>query len=158
MNKMSPFRRRLALFSPLVMLLAVANLHAESPISTSMAGVAEVPPVNTAAKGTANIVISPDRMVSGNIKVSGMVPTMAHIHEGAIGKNEPPIITLTKVLDDSFAVPPESKLSEAQYSSFLAGNLYINVHSTAYPNGEIRGQLPGKPMRIANGTGHGESP
>jgi hypothetical protein len=158
MIKTSPSHRLFSLLAPLALLLAAANLHAESPISTSLSGAAEVPPVTTAATGTVHITITPDRMVSGNIKVSGMVPTMAHIHEGAIGKNGPPIITLTKVLDDSFAVPAESKLSEAQYSSFLAGHLYINVHSAAYPNGEIRGQLPGKPMRIANGTGRGKSP
>jgi hypothetical protein len=158
MIKTSPPCRLFSLLAPLALLLAAANLHAESAISTSLSGAAEVPPVTTAAQGTVHITISPDRKVSGNIKVSGMVPTMAHIHEGAIGKNGPPIITLTKVLDDSFAVPADAKLSEAQYSSFLAGNLYINVHSAAYPNGEIRGQLPGKPMRIANKTGRGESP
>ena len=146
----SPSRRLLSFLAPLALLLTAANLHAESPISISLSGAAEVPPVTTAAKGTVHITITPDRMVSGNIKVSGIVPTMAHIHEGTIGKNGPPIITLNKTLDDSFAVPADAKLSEAQYSSFLAGNLYINAHSAAYPNGEIRAQLPGKPMRIAN--------
>jgi len=146
----SPSRCLLSFLVPLALLLTAANLHAESPISISLSGAAEVPPVTTAAKGTVHITITPDRMVSGNIKVSGIVPTMAHIHEGTVGKNGPPIITLNKTLDDSFAVPADAKLSEAQYSSFLAGNLYINAHSAAYPNGEIRAQLPGKPMRIAN--------
>jgi len=135
---------------PLAMLLAAANLYAESPISISLTGAAEVPPVSTSASGMVNITVLPNRSVSGNIDISGMTATMAHIHEGAVGKNGQPIITLIKKGDKAFAVPADAKFSEAQYTSYLAGNLYVNVHSEAYPNGEIRAQLPGKPMRIAN--------
>ncbi|OMG51885.1 CHRD domain-containing protein [Azonexus hydrophilus] len=140
---------RLSRLLPLAILLASANLYAESPISTSLTGAAEVPAVTTAASGQVNISIQPNRAVSGSIQISGMVPTVAHIHEGPVGKNGPPIITLTKKSDKLFTVPADAKLSEAQHTSYLAGNLYINVHSAAYPNGEIRAQLPGKPMRIA---------
>lgn len=135
---------------PLAMLLAAANLYAESPISMSLTGTAEVPPVTTTATGKVNISVLPNRTVSGTIDVTGMVPTMAHIHEGAVGKNGPPIITLVKKSDKVFTVPADAKFSEAQYTSYLAGNLYVNVHSEAHPNGEIRAQLPGKPIRIAN--------
>ncbi len=135
---------------PLAMLLTAANLYAESPISMNLTGAAEVPPVTTAATGKVNISVLPNRTVSGAIDISGMVPTMAHIHEGAVGKNGPPIITLVKKSDKVFTVPANAKFSEAQYTSYLAGNLYVNVHSEAHPNGEIRAQLPGKPIRIAN--------
>lgn len=144
----SPIRRPCRLL-PLAILLASANLYAESPISTSLTGAAEVPAVTTTASGKVNISVQPNRSVSGNIQISGMVPTVAHIHEGPVGKNGPPIITLTKKSDKLFTVPADATLSEAQHASYLAGNLYINVHSATYPNGEIRAQLPGKPMRIA---------
>jgi hypothetical protein len=32
-------------------------------------------------------------------------------------------------------------LSSAQFDAYRSGNLYVNVHSAAYPNGEIRAQL-----------------
>jgi hypothetical protein len=32
-------------------------------------------------------------------------------------------------------------LTDAQYKSYKAGELYVNVHSDAYKGGEIRGQL-----------------
>lgn len=137
--------------SPLALLLLVsANLYAQEPMSISLKGEFEVPPVTTSAMGTGQITVLPDRTVSGSIKTSGMVPTMAHVHEAAAGKNGPAIITLTKTANDSFAVPADAKLTDAQYASYMAGNLYVNVHSAQHPNGEIRAQLLGKPMNIAN--------
>lgn len=138
----------LARIAPLaVLLLATAGLHAQQPLSVVLAGTAEAPPVATSASGTGTITVMPDRTVSGTITTSGMTPTMAHIHEGAVGKNGPPIIHLSKTSNDSFSVPAGAKLSDAQYKAYVAGNLYVNVHSALHPDGEIRGQLPGKPMR-----------
>lgn len=125
-----------------VVLLASANLYAQQPMQLNLNGASEVPPVTTLATGTAQIAVLPDHRVSGSIKISGMVPTMAHIHEAASGKNGPPIITLVNTGNDSFAVPPNSRLTDAQYTSYMAGNLYVNVHSAQHPNGEIRVQLP----------------
>ena len=51
---------------------------------------------------------------------------MAHIQEGAPGKNGPPIITLEKSAASSRPVPAGSKLTGAQYKSFKAGHLYFN--------------------------------
>lgn len=133
-----------------LLLLASASLHAEQPLSISLNGAAEVPPVVTSVSATGKFIVLPDRSISGSIKVSGMVPTMAHIHEAAVGKNGPPIITLSKAPDDSYSVPAGTRLSEAQYTSHTMGKLYVNVHSAQHPDGEIRAQLPGKPMRLAN--------
>lgn len=142
MTNISTSRRNLfGRLAPIALLLmASANLYAEQPVS--LTGSAEVPPVTTSATGTVNITVQPDRTVSGNIKVSGIAPTMAHIHEGAVGKNGPPIVTLSKAGSDSFTVPPDAKLTEAQYTSYMAGNLYVNVHSAQHQGGELRAQLP----------------
>lgn len=133
-----------------LLLLAAAGLHAESPITLSLNGASEVPPVVTAATASGQISATPDRNISGSIKVSGMEATMAHIHAGAVGKNGPPIVTLIKGANDSYAVPAGTRLSEAHYSSYAAGMLYVNIHSARHPDGEIRAQLPGIPLRLAN--------
>ena len=138
-----------------LLLMASANLYAQQPMSITLKGSAEVPPVNTSATGSGQITVLPDHTVSGSIKVSGLVPTMAHVHEAAVGKNGPPIITLTQTASDSFAVPAGARLTDAQYASFTSGKLYINVHSALYPNGEIRAQLlrteaAGAPTRAAD--------
>ncbi len=124
------------------LLLASANLYAAQPMSINLKGASEVPPVTTSASGTGQITVMPDHAVSGSIKTTGMVATMAHIHEAAPGKNGPPIITLTKGANESFTVPADAKLTDAQYASYMAGNLYVNVHTAQNPNGEIRVQLP----------------
>lgn len=132
-----------------LLLLASGNLYAQQPMSVPLKGDAEVPAVSTSASGSALIDVRPDHTVSGSIKFSGMVATMAHIHEAAVGKNGPPIVTLTKGADDSFSVPADTRLSDAQYASYQQGNLYVNVHSAKHPGGEIRAQLPYKAMKVA---------
>ncbi|KXB31786.1 CHRD domain-containing protein [Dechloromonas denitrificans] len=150
MNPSSNIPRRplRTILSMALLFLAAAGLHAE-PLAITLSGAAEVPPVVTSASASGEITVLPNRNISGSIKVTGMVPTKAHIHEAAVGKNGPPIITLTFSPDNTFAVPADSRLSEAQFNSFTMGNLYVNVHSAQYPDGEIRAQIPGKPMRLA---------
>lgn len=101
----------------------------------------EVPANPSTASGKSMIVIGADKSVSGSIEVSGMTPTAAHIHEAAKGANGPVIVPFTKTGENTFAPAPGAKLTDAQYASYQAGKLYINVHSSTYPGGEIRLQL-----------------
>ena len=110
-------------------------------IKVNLSGDQEVPPVQTSASGSGTITVEDDRSVKGKITTSGLKGTGAHIHEGAVGKNGPDIITLKKSSDNEWSVPGDAKLTDAQYDAYKAGNLYINVHSDANKSGEIRGQL-----------------
>jgi hypothetical protein len=110
-------------------------------IKVKLSGDQEVPPVKTAASGSGTIVISSDKSVRGSISTTGVDATAAHIHEGPAGKNGPVIIPLTKGPDNTWSVGPGAKLTDAQYASYLAGNLYVNVHSAANKGGEIRAQV-----------------
>lgn len=106
-----------------------------------LTGAHEVPPVTTTAKGEGTISVNDDKSVSGSVTTSGMEATMAHIHEAAMGKNGPPIITLEKKGNDEWMVPEKAQLTDAQLAAYKAGNLYVNVHSDAHKGGEIRDQL-----------------
>jgi hypothetical protein len=106
-----------------------------------LTGASEVPPVATTAAGSGTVTIRPDHTVSVIIAVAGMTATAAHIHEGAAGANGPVIVPLTKTGDNTFAAPDGAKLTDSQYASYKAGNLYVNVHSAQYPGGEIRSQI-----------------
>ena len=110
-------------------------------VKVTLTGGEETPPVTTSASGAGTIKIGKDKSVSGSIKSVGIDGTVAHIHVGAPGQSGPPIITLEKGADGVWTVPAGSKLTDEQYASFKAGNLYVNVHSAEHKPGEIRAQL-----------------
>ena len=114
---------------------------APSGSNVTLSGSQEVPPVSTAATGSGTISVLMDRSVSGTVTTSGVAGNAAHIHLAAPGQNGPVIVPLNKTGDNTWSVPPAIRLNDTQYEAYRLGNLYINVHSAANPNGEIRGQI-----------------
>jgi len=110
-------------------------------VKLTLTGDQEVPPVGTPAVGSGTIAINDNGSVSGSIITTGIRATSAHIHEAPAGKNGPVVIPLEKKSDREFVVPAGAKLSETQYKAFKEGDLYVNVHSDAHKDGEIRAQL-----------------
>jgi len=108
--------------------------------SVTLSGANEVPAVATSAGGTATIIIAADGSVSGSMTVTGMAPTMGHIHQGAPGVNGPVIVPFVQD-GNTFTAPPGAKLTESQLAAYRAGNLYVIAHSAAHPPGEMRAQL-----------------
>jgi len=123
------------------LLLGIAGVASPAEIAVTLAGDQVVPPVTTGAQGSGTITIGEDRAVSGSIQTTGITGTAAHIHLAAPGQNGPVAVPLAKTGEGAWAVAAGAKLTEAQYEAYKAGNLYVNVHSAAYPGGEIRGQL-----------------
>lgn len=117
-------------------------------IRVTLGGDQEVPPVSTKASGSGVLTINKDMSVSGGITTAGVAATMAHIHIGKAGANGPVAVTLERKGDNGWVVPPGAKLTDEQYQAYLAGGLYVNVHSADHKPGEIRGQL-NPPMAAA---------
>jgi hypothetical protein len=117
-----------------------SSIATAADIKVTLTGDQEVPPVKSAGTGTGTIIIGADRSVTGSVTTTGIAGTVGHIHEAATGKNGPVIVPLTKN-GDTYVVPAGAKFTDAQFASFQAGNLYVNVHTAANPGGEIRGQL-----------------
>jgi hypothetical protein len=124
-----------------VALVVIGGAALAADLKLRLTGAEETPPVTTSASGTGTISIAADKSVSGTIKTVGIEGTVAHIHVGAPGQSGPPIITLNKGADGAWSIPAGSKLTDDQYASFKAGNLYVNVHSAEHKAGEIRGQM-----------------
>ncbi len=122
-------------------LAASTGLAIAGASKVTLSGAQEVPSVQTSAAGTGTITVNDDMSVSGSVTTTGIKGTMAHIHEAATGKNGGVAVPLEKKSDNEWAVPAGAKLTEAQYKSYKAGDLYVNVHSAAHKDGEIRGQL-----------------
>ena len=110
-------------------------------VAGKLSGTQEVPANPSTATGRSTITIGADKSVTGSVQVKGMTPTMAHIHEAVKGSNGPVILPFSKTGENTFAPAPGATLTDEQYASYLAGKLYINVHSSAYPGGEIRLQI-----------------
>jgi hypothetical protein len=87
--------------------------------------------------------------VSGGVTVSGLTATLAHIHRAFAGAAGPVIVDFVQDSATPGRWGPQSGslLTAEEVDDLLAGRLYVNVHSAAYPQGEIRGQL--KPENIA---------
>jgi hypothetical protein len=105
-----------------------------------------VPPVDTPAKGSADLTYDPaTRMLTWTVTYSGLSApaTMAHFHgPAAAGKNGPVAIWIS-VKDAAVDSPVKGQatLTPEQAAQFSAGEWYINVHTSAHPGGEIRGQV-----------------
>ena len=115
-------------------------------IKVTLTGDQEVPPVKTAGRGTGTFVIAADKSISGSITTTGVDGSVAHIHDSTTGqmcgaKNGPVIVPLTKGPNDTWSVAPGAKLTDAQYASYQAGNLYVNVHTATNKGGEICAKL-----------------
>jgi hypothetical protein len=131
---------RSAILIALFGLGSYSRVAAAAEAELKLEGAQEVPPVETQASGTGNITVAADGTVSGSVTTTGIEGTMAHIHTGAEGMNGPPIVTLTKQ-GNTYSVPANTKLTDAQRASLDKGELYVNVHSAAHPGGELRAQL-----------------
>ena len=116
-----------------------------------LAGSNEVPARDTAASGTAGITFDGTNL-SFVIRVQNIDDViLAHIHSGAAGANGPVRVDLflgpsTSVTDGTLA---EGTLTAANVrgvtfeellDQMRTGNAYVNVHTTRFPGGEIRGQ------------------
>jgi hypothetical protein len=125
--------------------------------TAALSGANEVPPVTTAATGTAELTIN-DAQIEYTVNVTGIENALvAHIHTGREGQNgpvrlnlcgtgdpQPPCTSGTGVLatgtnGTTVGDPPITfdELVEAMRSD----SAYVNVHTTQNQGGEIRGQV-----------------
>lgn len=118
-----------------------------------------MPKVKTKAKGNADFKLSKDRKeMTYKITVKDIEnASAAHIHNGAKGSNGPPVVNLykgSKKQGKFSGVLSEGTLTEKDLMGDLKGktldalvdlvksdSAYVNVHTEAFPDGEIRGQL-----------------
>jgi hypothetical protein len=109
--------------------------------NATLNGTSEVPPNNTTmATGTATLSYNKTTKIFAlYVTYSGLTPTDGHIHVGAVGVDGPVVFPLTSLTSPiSFTSPA---LTAAQETDLLTNLYYVNLHTTAFPGGEIRGQL-----------------
>ena len=129
------------LMTAVALFAGCATTSADKSIKVTLSGAEQNPPISTSGTGSGAFTVGEDKSISGSITTTGVEGTVAHIHLASKGKNGPVIIPLTKTSDNAWSVPAGAKLTDAQYESYKAGDLYVNVHSAKFKPGEIRGQI-----------------
>ncbi|MBX2999216.1 MAG: CHRD domain-containing protein [Caldilineaceae bacterium] len=109
--------------------------------NVTLSGAQEVPPNNSTATGSATVVVNTaDNSLQYNISFTGLTSqeTGAHIHGFA-----PPGTNAGILFNLPAGNPKVGTLSytDAQEANILAGLTYINIHSSTFPGGELRGQI-----------------
>jgi hypothetical protein len=68
--------------------------------------------------------------------------TAAHVHVAPAGTNGGVLFPLTGATGSTnYTSNDMAVLSASEEIDFLAGNFYVNIHTSQFPGGEIRGQL-----------------
>lgn len=108
-------------------------------------GTNEVPVNSSTATGTATLSLdNTTKKITVTVTYSGMTATAAHIHNGLPTVSGPVVFPLTAGGGGSYPTTysiTDQILDNTQETDLKANNYYINIHSTAFPGGEIRGQL-----------------
>ncbi len=107
--------------------------------TASLTGGQQTPSNASAATGSAYATYNTDTklfFVSINYSV-GFTATDGYIHKGAIGISGPAVIHFTSVSGEAVL----THIDATQAADLMSNLYYLNIHSSAYPEGEIRGQL-----------------
>ncbi len=109
-----------------------------------LSGSESVPGIDSLAGGRAAFTLNE---VTGDlvvqVRVNGLDAAVnAHVHDAYAGNTGGVLVSLTQdVADAGRWFAEDASLNAAGLTAFAAGRLYVNVHSLAYPAGEIRGQV-----------------
>ncbi len=122
--------------------------YGQQVYTANMFGINEVPAGKSLGKGAVHVVVRGD-----SIKVYGSFSNLAgnytasHIHMGAAGENGSVVFTLDPSVNTDQkggtydSLNNKFKLTADQKTALMDGSLYVNIHSSDYADGELRGQL-----------------
>jgi hypothetical protein len=135
-----------------IMLWGTSILYGQTYFVAHLTGSQENPAVDTDASGTGYFVLT-DGGLAYRITVEGLEITAAHFHRETIGRNGGVVRNLafngSKTASGTWSPTDDSQpLTDELIGDLFAGRLYVNVHTSENPGGEIRGQV-----LLASGTG-----
>jgi|GEM_PF-2192828 len=121
-------------------------------VSGTANGSNEVPPVSTNASATfSGTYDSVTDMINITVTYSGLSSGLvaAHLHAGAAGTNGPVIVNFSPSTGaTSGTISGTYTIPSANEAALIAGNVYVNLHTSNNTGGEIRGQAILTPISI----------
>ncbi|MFC6221793.1 CHRD domain-containing protein [Hymenobacter artigasi] len=116
--------------------------NTNTELTATINGAQQVPSNNSTATGTfTGSYNSGTKQLTYVVTYQGMTPTIAHIHTGAPGIKGSvaiPFANLTSPITGTVTLAPE------QADNILNNGMYVNIHSSAFSDGEIRGDIKKK--------------
>jgi hypothetical protein len=143
----------------LILTLAGASAAQEVRMVAALTGGEETPVLLTGALGRAEVVVDPTRRsVTVNLSLFNLPTgsTAGHIHVGPKGIAGPVVLDfsfpagrtgdlalLLTLTQRDFRARPEIGIHtmDDALQAIVGGNAYINIHTSAFPAGEVRGQI-----------------
>jgi hypothetical protein len=119
---------------------------AQQKFTVSLNGVQENPPVNSPGKGSCVLTLdTAETQITLSCTYSGLGSnaSAAHIHtDGPVGVNGPVLFNLTgaSATSGTLTLAPTA-VTPAQVADLRAKRWYVNIHTTNFSGGEIRGQI-----------------
>jgi hypothetical protein len=119
---------------------------AQQKFTVSLNGVQENPAVNSPGKGSCVLTLdTAETQITLSCTYSGLGAnaSAAHIHtDGPVGVNGPVLFNLTGASGTSGTLTlAPTAVTPAQVADLRAKRWYVNIHTTNFPDGEIRGQI-----------------
>lgn len=139
-------KRRLVIIATLALALvpALPAMGGGRPLEASLSGVNEVPANDSPAMGHADVTLNQGQQkVCVKLEITGLLGDVlaGHIHTGPSGVNGGIAVNLevssaefTGCVDDV----PKDVIKDIRQNP---DQYYVNIHTTAIPSGEVRGQL-----------------
>ncbi len=119
---------------------------AQQKFTVSLNGVQENPPVNSTGRGSCVLTLdTAETQITLSCTYSGLGSnaSAAHIYtNGPVGVNGPFLFNLTGASGTSGTLTlAPTAVTPAQVADLRAKRWYVNIHTTNFPGGEIRGQI-----------------
>jgi len=132
--------KRLLLTALAAASLAVLPAAQTIELEVALSGAHSVPVNSSTASGHGKLSLDlATSVLSYDVTVSGMTATASHIHNAPAGSSGGVVLPFLSVGPNHFM--GSGPMSGPVIGELLSNRLYINVHSSAVPAGEVRGQI-----------------
>lgn len=137
------------IFTIIFLSFAVISCEKDDPVPVdpnvsfmaTLNGASEVPANASAATGMAMATFNSNtKILSVTTTYSGITVTNAHIHKAVVGVSGAVVFPFTSPFTSPIYTVTAA-LDATQEADLYAHLYYVNLHTAAYPGGEIRGQL-----------------
>jgi hypothetical protein len=119
------------------------GLGRHGKMKATLDGAQQNPPVTTEGKGAADLGFDiATKQLSWSVTYSGLSgpATAGHVH-GPVAKGENAGVVVPFMGAPKSPFKGSAVLTDAQAANLMAGKYYVNIHTAAHEDGEIRGQI-----------------